>query len=252
MELIAEPAFWALAIPAVALAGISKGGLGGGGAGSIATPLIALAIPPPVAAAIMLPLLCIMDLAGIKAYFGRWDRHLMRLLVAAGVIGCLAGAAAFRHLNDNWIRVLIGAIAVGYVAYSLHPRKTLMRKPSDRAGWFWGALAGFCSFTTHAGSPPLLVYLLPQRLDKVTFAATTLMFFAAMNYVKILPYVWLGLFDLRNITTSAALVPVGIAGIYFGIWLQKRIDARWFYRVIHLLLLITGLKLLYDGITGLS
>jgi hypothetical protein len=33
--------------------------------------------------------------------------------------------------------------------------------------------------------------------------------------------------------------------------MQRRIDARWFYRLIYALLFASGSKLLYDGITGL-
>jgi uncharacterized membrane protein YfcA len=250
LEVIADPWFWAVAIPAVVLHGISKGGLGGG-AGGVSTPLMALVISPVQGAAIMLPVLCVMDIAGIKAYLWRWDRRVMRIIIPAGLLGCAAGALTFRSVNDNWIRVLLGVIALGFLFYSLLPRKPLREKPSARAGWFWGCLSGFTSFITHSGGPPLMVYLLPQRLDKTAFIATSLIYFAALNYVKILPYLWLGLFDARNLLTSVALLPAGIAGIYFGIWLQSRIDARWFYRVVYTLLFITGTKLLYDGVTGL-
>ena len=83
--MISDPWFWALAIPAVALTGIGKGGLGGGAA--VATPLMALTIPPAQAAAIMLPVLCLMDIAGVRAYLWRWDRHVVRILVPAGIDG---------------------------------------------------------------------------------------------------------------------------------------------------------------------
>ena len=43
-----------------------------------------------------------------------------------------------------------------------------------------------------------------------------------------------------------------IVGIYAGQWRQRRIDVRWFYRFIYALLFVTGTKLLYDGIRGLS
>jgi uncharacterized membrane protein YfcA len=247
--LIHDPWFWALAIPAVVLTGISKGGLGGGAA--VATPLMALILPPAQAAAIMLPVLCIMDLAGMKAYLGRWDRHIMQIIVPAGLLGCLIGALTFRHMNDNWIRIMLGAIALGFLAWTLYPRKHFLKKPGDRAGWFWGTLSGFTSFITHAGSPPVMVYLLPQKLDKEAFVATCLVFFFALNYAKIIPYVWLGLFDARVLSTAAVLVPIGIAGISAGLWMQRRIDPRWFYRIIYSLLFLTGSKLLYDGVTGL-
>ncbi len=232
------------------ITGISKGGLGGGG-GGVAAPLMALVIPPPAAAAIMLPVLCIMDLAGIRAYLWRWDLRILRIIVPAGLFGCVLGWLTFRQLNDNWIRILVGVVALGFLAYSVFPRRVVARKPGDAAGWFWTTLSGFTSFITHAGGPPLMVYLLPQRLDKVVFVATSLVYFAAMNYAKIFPYFALGLFDARNLGTSIALVPAGIGGIYLGIWLQRRINPRVFYRIIYALLFATGSKLLYDGVRGL-
>jgi uncharacterized protein len=247
--MIHEPLFWALAIPAVVLTGISKGGFGGGAA--VATPLMALTIPPAQAAAIMLPVLCLMDIAGIRAYLGRWDRRVMRIIVPAGLAGSVIGAITFRHMNDDWIRIMLGVIALGFLAWTLNPRKRFREKPGNVAGWFWGTAAGFTSFITHAGSPPVMVYLVPQKLEKDAFVATSLVFFFALNYAKIIPYLWLGLFDARVLSTSALLVPVGIAAIYLGLWLQRRIDVRWFYRLIYALLFLTGTKLLYDGLTGL-
>ena len=247
--MIADPWFWAVALPAVALTGISKGGTGGGAA--VATPLMAVVIPPAAAAAIMLPVLCLMDLAGIRGYLGKWDRRAMRLLVAAGLAGCAIGALTFRYMSEHWIRIIVGVTALGFLAWTLYPKKRFMRKPGTAAGWFWGALSGFTSFITHAGSPPVMVWLIPQKLDKEAFVATSLVFFAALNYAKILPYLWLGLFDRAILATAAALVPVGVACIYAGRWLQRRIDTRWFYRIIYVLLFVTGTRLLYDGVTGL-
>jgi uncharacterized membrane protein YfcA len=247
--LIPDPWFWALAIPAVALTGISKGGLGGGAA--VATPLMALTIAPAQAAAIMLPVLCLMDIAGVRAYLSRWDRRVVRIIVPAGLVGTGIGALTIRSMNDDWIRILLGVVALGFLGWTLYPRRGFSAKPGNLAGWFWATLSGFTSFITHAGSPPVMVYLLPQKLDKEAFVATSLIFFFALNYAKILPYLWLGLFDARVLGTAGLLIPIGIAGIYAGLWMQRRIDARWFYRLIYALLFVTGTKLLYDGVSGL-
>lgn len=245
MQLITDPWFWALALPAVVLAGVSKGGLGG--AGPLSTPLIALALPAPQAAAIMLVVLCVLDLFGVRAYLRYWDKAIMRTILPAGLIGCVVGTFTFRHVDERVIRLLIGLIVLWFLASSLLPRRTARGAPSAPAGWFWAGMSGFTSFVAHAGSPPLFVWLLPQRLEKRTFIATLLVFFAAINYAKIGPYLWLGLLDLRNVATSLALVPLGVASIYLGIWLAKRIDTRLYYRIMYGLLFITGAKLLYDG-----
>src|SRR5512138_43408 len=243
MEVIADPWFWVLALVAVLLTGISKAGLGGG-AGGVSTPLLSMAISPVTAAAIMLPVLCTMDIFGIRAYLWKWDRAVARRMVG-GVTGCVAGYATFSWLNENWIRVLLGVVALGFLAFSYLPKKT-MAKPSNRAGWLWSAVSGYTTFITHAGGPPAMVYLLSLRLEKRTFIATSLVFFAAMNYAKILPYYWLGLLQAKNLATSAILIPIGVAGVYLGVWLQERIQPRVFYRIVHVLLFCTGTKLLYD------
>jgi uncharacterized membrane protein YfcA len=249
LPLIGDPWFWAAAVPAVVLSGLSKGGLGG--AGATATPLLALVVAPAQAAAIMLVALCIMDIFGIRAYLWRWDRRVLRVIVPAGVAGCVLGALTFRALDDNWIRILVGVIVLAFLAYSLFPRKIVL-EPSDGAGRLWGTVSGFASFITHSGGPPLMVYLLPLRLEKDTFISTCLVYFAVINYAKIPGYVWLGLIDLRNFVTAVLLVPAGVGGIYLGLWLQRRMDPRWFYRVVYALIFLTGAKLLYDGIAGLG
>ncbi len=250
LPLIDNPWFYVVAVPALVFAGISKGGLGGG-VGGVSVPLMAMIISPTQAAAIMLPILCVMDLPAIHAYFGRWNRTLMRIMLPAGLVGIVLGTFTFRYLNDNWIRLLLGAIALGFLAASLVRRNPAPVPPSKAKGWFWSGLAGYTSFVAHAGGPPLSVYLLPQRLEKTVFVATSVAFFATGNYAKLIPYFWLGLFDTRNIATSAVLFPVGIAGVYLGVWVHKYLNALWFYRIFYALLFLSGSKLLYDGITRL-
>jgi uncharacterized membrane protein YfcA len=244
----ADPWFWAVGVFAVFLTGISMGGVGGG-AGGVSTPLLSLVISPVAAAAIMLPVLCLMDIFGIRAYLWKWDVAVTRRIVAGGLLGTVGGALTVSWLDDNWIRIMLGVIALGFLAWSYLPRHNVP-KPSNRAGWLLSALSGYTTFITHAGGPPVIGYMLALRMEKVAFISTSLVFFAAMNYAKILPYVWLGLLDARTIATGLALFPVGLGGIYFGIWLQKRMSPLIFYRVVHVLLFLTGTKLLYDGITA--
>ena len=120
-------------------------------------------------------------------------------------------------------------------------------------GWFNDAGAGGTASTTEQvkGSTVETGKALLQGVTNGIKELTSLVFFLTLNYAKILPYLWLGLVDRRVLLTAALLVPVGIAGIYAGLWMQRRIDVRWFYRLIYTLLFVTGSKLLYDGIRGL-
>jgi uncharacterized protein len=192
-----------------------------------------------------------MDLPAVQAYFGRWDKTQMRVILPGGLAGIIVGTFTFHYLNDKWIRVLLGVIAIGFVLSGVRRSAPAARRPSAAKGWFWSGVSGFTSFVAHAGGPPLSVYLLPQRLDKTVFVATSVIFFTAANYAKIVPYLWLGLFDARNLATSAVLLPIGVGGVYVGVWLHKRISQPLFYRIMYVLLGLSGAKLLYDGVTRL-
>lgn len=249
--MITDPVFYAVAIPAILLVGISKGGFGSG-AGMLATPLIAMVVPIPQAAAILLPLLLVMDAAGLWAYRGVFSRENMRVILAGGVAGVILGTLTFRYFSDAWLRVALGAIAVAFVAQRFLFRGSDAPTPRSTAkGLFWSAVSGLTSTVAHAGGPPLSVYLLPQRLDKAVLVGTTVVFFAVINLVKVAPYAWLGLFDTRNLSTSLVLAPLAPVGIFLGVWLLRRMSQELFYRISYALLLVVGAKLLWDGFAGL-
>lgn len=250
--MIAEPLFYAVAIPAILLMGISKGGFGSG-AGLFATPLMALAVPIPQAAAILLPILIVMDAAGLWAYRGVFSRENLRVILAGGVAGVLLGTLTFRFFDEALIRLILGAMSIGFVAHRYLRRGVAAPSPrSTPKGLFWSAFSGLTSTIAHAGGPPLSIYLLPQRLDKAVMVGTTVIFFAVINLVKVVPYAWLGLFDARNLATSAVLAPLAPVGIWIGIALMRRLSEQLFYRVCYGLLLVVGVKLAWDGIAALA
>ncbi|MFO1363966.1 MAG: sulfite exporter TauE/SafE family protein [Burkholderiales bacterium] len=250
--MIDDPVFYFAAVPAVLLYGIAKGGFAGG-FGIVAVPLMALAVPVPQAAAIMLPILLVMDLAAVWAYRRSFDRGLIRLLLPASLVGMGIGTAAFRYLTPDAIRLALGVIAVAFVLYrwAMHAPDAPPAPRSAGKGWLWATVSGVTGFIAHAGSPPLQVYLLPLRLPPAILVGTVAVLFAGLNYAKIVPYWWLGLLSLQNVATAAALVPVGVAGVYIGLWLQRRVNAKLFYTLIYAFLLLTGLKLFYDGLRAI-
>lgn len=248
--MIADPWFYAVAVPAVLIAGISKGGFGAGVA--MAVPLMSLAVAPPQAAAIMLPILVAMDVMGVGVYRRSWHKGHMKIVLPAALVGILIGTATFRYTDVTFARLLIGGIALAFCLNWWLRRAPHTPKPAHPAqGAFWGALSGFTSFVAHAGGPPLNVYLLPQGLEKRLYVGTTVVFFFVVNIVKVFPYAWLGQFDATNLATSAVLLPLVPVGIGMGLWLQKRISDRVFYATCYALLTLTGAKLVWDGVAGL-
>jgi uncharacterized membrane protein YfcA len=254
MPLITDPLFWALAIPAFLLSGISKGGFASG-AGNAAVPLMALVIPAPQAAGIALPVLCAMDIAGLRAWWGQWSARELRAILPGGLLGIALGTAVFGLMSDAAVKLMVGLIALVFLARSLWQARPgraapAPATPSAARGGFWAAVSGLTSTIAHAGGPPLAVYLYPLKLDRRALAATTVVFFAVLNYVKLVPYFFLGQLSLTNVLTSLLLLPLAPIGVAMGVWLAKRMSDLWFYRVIHVLLLVTGTKLVWDGIAG--
>jgi hypothetical protein len=242
--------FYAAAVPAVLLAGVSKGGFGGG-LGILAVPLMTLVVLPFQAAAIMLPILCAMDLIGVWAYRGRWSWPNLKILVPGAVVGIVLGALVYRYVTPAEIKLLIGVIAVAFALNRwLRPAARLAPAKGTNVakGGFWGAVAGFVSFAAHAGGPPVNMYLLPQRLDKTVYQATTVLFFMVVNYVKLVPYALLGQFDAANLGTSLVLLPLVPLGMGLGIWAHSRVNETLFYRLAYIFLFMTGCKLIWDGI----
>lgn len=250
MDLTSAPFFLA-AVSAVLVAGISKGGFGSGAsfAGAV---ILALVMEPQTALALMLPLLMVMDATALPAYWRKWDPVAAVALCIGAVPGCVLAALVFRSADADAIRVLIGTIALLFVAFQLARDRGLIRTeglPGGRvAGWLWGAVAGFTSFVSHAGGPPAAVYLLSRKVEKEVYQATTVLVFWAINLMKIGPYAMLGAISRDTLIADLYLAPVAVGGILAGIWLHRRIPALWFFRLTYMLLTVTGAKLIWDGL----
>jgi hypothetical protein len=127
---VADPWFYAIAVPTLLISGISKGGFASGW-GNLAVPAMALMIPAYQAAGIVLPILCVMDIVGIWAYRRDWDRRLMLILTPGALAGIVLGAFAFGALSDRAVKTLIGAVAVLFTLHAspqASPPRSRMRE----------------------------------------------------------------------------------------------------------------------------
>ncbi len=257
MNVPADFAFFAAAIPAVILVGLSKGGLGGALA-LMGVPLMALVVSPVRAAAIMLPILIVMDLASLWAWRKYHDGPTLKSILPGGVIGIAIGWLTASFVSDAFIRLLVGTIALVFVMRYAYDRyrqnrgETLKAEPQNRVkGTFWGTVSGFTSFVSHAGGPPYQVYTLPLGLTPRVFAGTSTRYFAVVNALKLVPYFALGQFDASNLTISAMLLPLAPVATFAGAWLVKRMQPAVFYPLMYLMVTVTAIKLVADGVSAL-
>lgn len=254
MEFFTNPAFWAAAIVAVCLFGLSKGGFSG--LAVLSVPIFAMAVPTLTAAAIMLPLLVAQDMVGLWAFRKHIDREALAVLFGGAVIGTGIGALTATWLPVDAITLMLGLIALVFGAnwWMERLRGRAERPPyraSRPAGIFWGTITGITSFIAHAGAPPAQVYMMPLRLTPMAFAGTMTWIFAGLNLVKLVPYTALGLFTRETLIASAALFPVAILSMLAGIALVKRMPAARFYPIIYGLLIVMGIRLVWTGVASL-
>lgn len=247
-----DAAFFALALPAAFISGVAKGGFGGGAA-FVATAILALFLQPATALGIMLPLLMIADAATLRPFWGKWHWPSAAALMIGGVPGVILGALLYKATNPDVLRVLIGAISLGFVAFQIAKSRGWLSVEhtgfSKRNGLIAGVVSGFTSFVSHAGGPPAAIFLLAQGMGKTTYQATTVLAFWAINAMKAVPYAFLGVFTWETLEAGLYMLPALLVGVALGVYAHRAMPERYFFMLTYVLLLGAGSKLIFDGLT---
>jgi len=240
--------FFVVGVPAVIFGGISKGGFGSGAA-FVAGAILALVVPPGAALGIVLPLFMLVDAATLKPYWGKWHWPSAKGLIIGAVPGVVMAAWLYTSVDADVFRLLIGAISLAFVAYQwsralgwLSVKQVPFSAP---LAWFAGMVSGFTSFVSHAGGPPSAVFLLSQGLGKTAFQATTVVVFWAVNWMKAVPYAFLGIFSWDTIMGSAFLAPFALLGAWIGVRAHHLVPERLFFGLTYVLLVLTGVRLIW-------
>ena len=244
--------FFLIAGPAVFFVGVSKGGFGSGAAFAAST-ILALVVEPGQALGVMLPMLMLIDASSLKPYWKKWSARDAKLLILGGLPGIALGAALYRVASPDVFRLLIGGVSVGFVLWrisqSLGWITRVQARLPDRAGLAIGTVVGFTTFVSHAGGPPAAVFLLTRGLSKTQFQATTVLTFWVLNIVKFLPYVALGMFTAQTLQANLVLAPFALLGTWAGVRAHHLVPEKAFFALTYVLLMVTGTKLIWDGLT---
>lgn len=250
--LFADPLTTIVILLAVVLVGLAKGGFAGFGA--LATPLLALVLPPAVAAALLLPILIVQDVISVWTYRRDWDRWIIAWMLPGALIGVLLGYVYAASVDERALMTALGAITLAFGAWRLWVgRGGRMVAASTAPGWtgsLFGFATGFTSQIAHAGGPPFQMWVAPRGLPHVRLVATQAVLFATLNWVKLPAFIALGALSRPVLTTAAVLLPLAVASTYLGIWLIRRIETARFYTLVYCLMVAIGLRLVWQGISG--
>jgi uncharacterized membrane protein YfcA len=245
-----EHTSYVIAIAALSafIVGLSKGGLPS--IGTLSVPLLALVISPVTAAALLLPIFVASDMVGLYLYRHSYSAKNLLILTPASLAGVLIGWVFSAHLSSIFIGMLVGVVGLIFCLNAWFGQRYRATNGAAQAnvgaGTFWGALTGLTSFVSHSGAPPFQMYVLPQNLEKMTFAGTATILFAIINAAKIVPY-W-ELHQFQNFDTALVLwlAPAAIVGTVVGKRLTQVLPDGVFFRIIEISLLGLSLKLIAD------
>jgi len=229
--------------------GLGKGGFIG--VGTLAMPILALALSPVQGAAILLPILIVQDAVGVWAFRHSWDGHILAVMLPGAVVGVGLGYVFAASLSDRWV---LGALGIISIIFALHRlwierggRIVAPQKLPDWIGLLCGVGSGLTSQIAHAGAPPFQIFVMPRRLAPQAFIGTTVIYFASVNWMKVPAYAALGQFTTPNLIAAAALMPVAIASTFTGVRLVRTVSAERFYVFVYGLTVLIGVKLLWNA-----
>lgn len=244
--------FWVVALIGAILTGAGKGGLPI--VGALTVPVMSLAMPPALAAGLMLPVYVVSDMFGLYAYRREFDARVLVIACMGMSLGVGFGWLVDKKIPEDWVTVLVGGIAVAFSLNQLLRRAVVVaaKRAEVAPGIFWCTIAGFTSYVSHTGGPPYQVWTLPLGLKKAVFAGTSTIAFAYINALKLIPYWFVGRITLQSLETAVYLMPVAAVSVWLGVWAVKRLPEKAFFTFVTWSLLLIGVDLVVKGATGVE
>jgi uncharacterized protein len=227
--------------------GFSKGGFGG--LGALLTPILALVLPVASAVGVLLPMLMVGDVFAVYMYWKEWNLDLIKRMMPAGIIGAIAGTFLLSWLSPDGLRIILGIFVLVLVAYKfLSDRIQAIRyepRPwhAPAAGLFSGIASGMFNY----GGPAVSSYLLLQKLKARPFIATTAIYFALLNLIKVPGFLYTGVLNLPLLFSLWWVFPFIPVGIWVARMLLTRLSPSAFEWIIVVLLIFSSLWLLWQS-----
>ena len=224
----------------------------GGGFSIVGIPLLSIVMDPVTAGGLLAPLLVAMDLFALRYWKpSTWSKPDLVRLLPGLVTGIGFGYLLFRVLDHRAIAIMMAAITLVFVGLWLVSGANVTIRPrSSPKAVAAGLASGISTMVAHSGGPPLAMYLLPLGLSKDVYAGTTSLFFTVGNATKAVPWLLLVRPAGNDWTLMAACLLAIPSGVWLGWRLHGRLDQRQLYRACYGLLVVTALKLLWDGVSG--
>ena len=235
----------AFAIVIIFFAHVIKG-LSGFGSGLIAIPLLALFLP----VIFIVPVLGLLSYSGTILQSFTLRKHIewrvILPLIPFSLLGITAAVWVLSNVDADTLVLCLGIFVFLYAIYSLLPIPDIKENP------YWtvlaGAFGGLVGALFGTGGPFYVIYLKTRGLNKTQFRASIASIFLIDGGARIVGYASTGLYTPQVLSLVAMLFPVLLIGMYTGHHLHIKINQKQFNLVISIMLLFSGLLLIYKAI----
>jgi hypothetical protein len=224
----------------------------GGGFSIVGIPLLSFVMDPVTAGGLFAPLFIAMDLFALRYWKpSTWSKPDLALLLPGLLVGIGFGYGLFRVLDHRAVAIVMALVTLVFVGlWFFSDPKVIIRPRSKPKAVAAGLASGVTTMVAHSGGPPLAMYLLPLGLSKEVYAGTTSLFFTVGNATKAVPWLLL-VRPSGNVWIVMAICLFAIpAAVWLGWRLHGKLDQQQIYRACYGLLVVTALKLLWDGVSG--
>lgn len=253
----------ALSIVALLLTAVSKGGFGGG-VGILSVPLMLQVAPDAnFVIGLWLPILITCDACTIRHYPREWNPKAFWHLTPGMLLGIVVATILLWIANtpdatghkpgtatlDFALKISIAVISLAFLGLQLRGNKVENAEPW-KPTWLiaipTGFVAGITTLIAHAAGPIITMFLLPQKMEPRVFLGTCGRYFFIFNSIKVPFMIAAGAMTWQTSRYGLWLMALSPLGVWLGAWLNTKVSAKWFVRIVQISLVIAAAKLMYD------
>ena len=168
-------------------------------------------------------------------------------LVVTSIFAIPIGVWALRQLDEKWLLAVLGVVMAGYALYALLNFR-LPRLENPAWAYLAGFLAGLLSGAYSVGGPPAIIYGTCRGWKPAEFKTNLQGLFLINDVLAVASHAVAGNLTPQVWTGYLAALPVLALGILAGTSLDRWLDPLIFRKIVLILLVIMGLRMLLSAV----
>ena len=209
--------------------------------------LVAMAILPAILGVqTATPLVALMSLTleVVILYQYRREIQIRKVLplIAGAIVGIPTGVFFLKHVNENYVLIILGIVIAGYAAYALINIK-LPSLQNPLWAYFFGFVSGILGGAYNTSGPPVIIYGDCKRWPPGEFKGNLQGFFLISTLIVVLTHGISGNFTSAVLHLYVLSLPAIAVGLIFGFLASRKLPAKTFRKVILWLLVLMGIRM---------